>query len=75
MPFYRVWYREIDTPLAFSTTSRFTEAEIVDRILANEHIDVAAGPGVAPTVTQRIAQHGLAPVRYTEDESEINRIG
>jgi uncharacterized protein YciI len=82
MPFYEVWYRDIPEPLEFTTASRYTESEILDHILANEQI---AAPGAAPSeegqpvspkpsVSELIAQHKLAPVRYTEDGSEINTI-
>lgn len=74
MPLYRVWYRDIETPLEFTTATRTSEAHIVDRVLANENVAAPTGPGVAATVHDLIAQHKLAPVRYTEDESEIQNI-
>lgn len=74
MPLYRVWYRDIEEPLEFSTASRTSETEIVERVLANENVATPAEAGATPSVKDLIAQHKLAPVRYTEDESEINNI-
>lgn len=71
MPIYRVWYRNNEDPLDFATPGRCSEAEIVDRILDHEHIE----RGAPATVQALIARHDLAPVRYTEDESEMNTIG
>jgi hypothetical protein len=71
MPFYRVWYRNNEEPLEFSTPGRCSEAEIIDHILAHEHIE---RDDPTATVQQLIARHHLAPVRYTEDESEMNAI-
>ena len=71
MPTYRVWYRNNEEPLAFATPGRISEAEILDRVLAHEGI-APTGPATVPAL---IASHGLAPVRYTEDESEMNTIG
>ena len=75
MPFYRVWYRDNAEPLEFSTAWRCSEAEIVDRIVVQEHL--RQGEPAAPTsaVQELIARHHLSPVRYTEDESEMNTIG
>jgi hypothetical protein len=44
---------------------------MLDQVLAHEGIE-PTGP---TTVQALIASHGLAPVRYTEDESEMNVIG
>ncbi|ALK97842.1 hypothetical protein AB595_16290 [Massilia sp. WF1] len=82
MPSYRVWYRDIAEPLVFDAASRCSEMEILEHIFAHEHInsstDLAAqarDPAQpAPTVQYLIASNHLAPVRYTEDESEINII-
>jgi len=81
MPSYRVWYRDIPEPLEFVTASRCSDSELLDHIFAHEHIVPSVIPGQrgdpaspAPTVQELIAQHNLAPVRYTEDESEIQRI-
>ncbi len=70
MPTYRVWYRNNEEPLEFATPGRITEAEIVDRVLAHERIERSA----PSTVKALVASHNLAPVRYTEDESEMNAI-
>lgn len=71
MPIYRVWYRNNEEPLEFATPGRISETEIVEHVLAHEGIELA-GP---TTVQALIATHALAPVRYTEDESEMNTIG
>ncbi|MGJ7917949.1 hypothetical protein ACI48D_21015 [Massilia sp. LXY-6] len=75
MPTYRVWYRDIAEPLEFVTASRCSDREILEHIFAHEHIVRQAEPAsAAPTVQELIAGNHLAPVRYTEDESEINLI-
>jgi hypothetical protein len=82
MPTYRVWYRNNAEPLEFVTESRYSDEQILDRILAQENIIPfvipPAGRGepgaAAPTLKEVIARNNLAPVRYTEDESEINNI-
>ena len=76
MPIYSVWYRDIEEPLEFATTTRTTETAIVERILAHEKIaaPVRAGGTVSPSVTELIALNKLGTVRYTEDESEMNVI-
>ena len=71
MPNYRVWYRNNEEPLEFTTPGRISEAEMLDQVLAHEGIE-PTGP---TTVQALIASHGLAPVRYTEDESEMNVMG
>ena len=71
MPLYRVWYRNNEEPLEFTTPGRISEAEILDQVLAHEGIE-PAGPTTVPAL---IATHGLAPVRYIEDESEMNTLG
>jgi hypothetical protein len=71
MPLYRVWYRNNEDPLEFATPGRSSEAEILDQILEHERIE----RGAPATVQELIARHNLAPVRYTEDESEMNPIG
>lgn len=83
MPFYKVWYKNKPEPLEFSTAGRVSEEEIVDRVLAYEqriayvipegqHGDPVAA---RPTPQELIANNGLTPVRYTEDESEPFTIG
>lgn len=82
MPNYRVWYRDIPEPLEFASAGRCSDIEILDQIFAHENIAPSAIPSAqggnpasaAPTVQELIAQHHLAPVRYTEDESEIQTI-
>ena len=83
MPSYRVWYRNNPAPLAFVTAYRCTEWQILEHVLAQEKI-TAPTPSTAPdgtpaaagpSVKDLIASHALAPVRYTEDESETNTIG
>lgn len=72
MPSYSVWYRNNPAPLEFVTAYRCTEWQILEHILTQEKMaPVAAGP----SVKELIASHELAPVRYTEDESETNTIG
>jgi len=62
MPVYRVWYRNNDEPLEFTTSGRYSEAQILEHVLQHE------GVGAQDRNT-------LGPVRYTEDESEMNTIG
>ena len=76
MPLYRVWYRDNPEPLEFTTSWRCSEAEILDHVFTHEHIvQPTRQDAPAPTVQELIASHRLAPVRYTEDESEMNVIG
>lgn len=82
MPFYKVWYRNKAEPLEFSTAGRCREEDIVERILEEEHIAAHLIPDVnrggpastAPDLQEIIARNNLAPVRYTEDESEVQAI-
>lgn len=74
MPLYRVWYRDREEPLEFTTASRTSEAEIVERVLAYEQTAMPAESGNSASVAELIDLHKLAPVRYTEDESEMNVI-
>lgn len=74
MPSYSVWYRNNPEPLEFVTAYRCTETQIVDHILAHENIAPPAAAPATPTVQELIASNKLAPVRYVEDESEINTI-
>ena len=60
MPVYRVWYRNNEEPLQFATPGRYSEAQIVEHILQHEGLQ---------------QESDLGPVRYTEDESEMNTIG
>lgn len=71
MPIYRVWYRDNPEPLQFATPNRCSDMEILEHILAQEKI---APAGTEPTVSEIIEKNRLAPVRYTEDESELNVI-
>lgn len=83
MPFYRVWYRNNPEPLEFSSASRCGEQEILDRIFTHEQIVPIAipdatgnGPAMkAPTVRELVENNHLPPVRYTEDEGEMQSIG
>jgi hypothetical protein len=70
MPTYRVWYRNNEEPLEFTTPGRISETEIVEHVLEHERIERAG----ASNLQELVASHGLAPVRYTEDESEMNAI-
>jgi hypothetical protein len=72
MPMYSVWYRDIPEPLEFVTITRSTDMQIVARILDQEKIAAPVSGGA--TVQDLIAANKLAPVRYTEDESEMNFI-
>lgn len=74
MPHFRVWYRDNPEPLEFATAYRPSELQIVEQILSHEKIAVADRGADGNTVTALIAANSLAPVRYTEDESEINVI-
>ena len=78
MPNYRVWYRDNEEPLEFATAYRCSEQQILEQVFAHEKIAPSDGSGnsgaAAPSVQERIAANHLAPVRYTEDESEINII-
>jgi hypothetical protein len=69
-----VWYRNNEDPLQFTAASRLSEDEILDRVLAQEHITPSDLPPGAAGIQARIAGHDLAPVKYTEDESEMNTI-
>ena len=83
MPSYSVWYRNNPAPLEFATAYRCTELQILEHIFAQEKIAPAITPpagddmpvATGPGVKELIATHQLAPVRYTEDESETNTIG
>lgn len=80
MPYYQVWYRNNPQPLEFSSAARVRDEEIVARILEHEGIgaaDATEGTGATgvtdgqpPTLGALIQAHGLAPVRYAEDEGE-----
>ena len=76
MPHYSVWYRNQPTPLEFVTAYRCSELQILEHILAQEKIaSPPEGTPGGPSVKDLIAMHALAPVRYTEDESEMNTVG
>ena len=83
MPSYSVWYRNNPEPLEFATAYRCTELQILEHIFAKENIALAAAPAAraempvaaGPSAQELIVAHQLAPVRYTEDESEANTIG
>lgn len=71
MPFYKVWYRNNPQPLEFSSAGRARDEEIVNRIFQHENIDIpAVSDGQATTLGALVKAHGLAPVRYAEDEGE-----
>lgn len=78
MPFYRIWYRNNSEPLEHSSASILHEDKILDLVLQKENIvahlipdAVRGGPAsTGPSLKEIIAQNNLAPVRYTEDESE-----
>ena len=74
MPSYSVWYRNNPEPLEFATAYRCTETQIVDHILAHENLASPGADPAMPSVQDIIASNNLAPVRYTEDESETNTI-
>lgn len=80
MPNFRVWYRDNPAPLEFATAYRASELQIVEQILLHENIAMRDGGTTGTigtngtTATALIAANNLAPVRYTEDESEINVI-
>jgi hypothetical protein len=69
MPTYRVWYRNNEEPLEFATPGRISETEIVEHVLEHERIERGTS-----NLQELVASHNLAPVRYTEDESEMNAI-
>jgi hypothetical protein len=74
MPSYSVWYRNNPEPLEFATAFRCTEVQIVDHILDHEKIAPGAEAAPSPSASELIASNALAPVRYTEDESEMQTI-
>lgn len=74
MPSYSVWYRNNPEPIEFVTAYRCTETQIVDHILAHEQIASPEAASATASVQEIIASNHLAPVRYTEDESETNTI-
>jgi hypothetical protein len=71
MPLYNVWYQNKTEPLEFSSASRVREEQILDRIFEHEKL----APDASSTLSERIEKNNLAPVRYTEDESEPYTIG
>ncbi|WP_332875726.1 hypothetical protein [Massilia sp. S19_KUP03_FR1] len=74
MPSYSVWYRNNPEPLEFATAYRCTDVQIVDHILEHESISRVTNAATHASVTELITSNELAPVRYTEDESEMNTI-
>lgn len=83
MPLYKVWYKNVDEPLQFSSIGRCSEEEIVLKVLAHEgtteqlaaeraSADHADRPPLS--LAELIKHGGLGSVRYTEDESEMNAI-
>jgi hypothetical protein len=76
MPLYRVWYQNKSEPLEFTSAGILREDAIVERVLAQENIraDSDAAAGKPPSLQELIANNNLAPVRYTEDESEPQTI-
>lgn len=71
MPTYRVWYRNNEEPLEFASASRLDDIAILERVFEEEQIDQS----VVRSAKEMIATNALGPVRYTEDESEMNTIG
>jgi hypothetical protein len=71
MPTYRVWYRNNEEPLEFASAGRLDDGAILERVIEQEGIE----PSAVTTVKELIAKNGLGPVKYTEDESEMNTIG
>jgi hypothetical protein len=83
MPLYKVWYKNVDEPLQFSSIGRCSEEEIVLMVLQHEGMaeqlvaDRARGDQAdrqRPSLAELIKNGGLGSVRYTEDESEMNAI-
>lgn len=82
MPTYRVWYRDNAEPVEFVTASRYSDEQILDHILAHENMTTSVIPpaqqggrgAAASPLKELITRNNLAPVRYTEDESEMNTI-
>lgn len=83
MPFYKVWYRNNPDPLEYSSASILHEGKVLDLVLQKENIiahpipDAPRGApaSTGPSLKEIIARNNLAPVRYTEDESEPFTIG
>lgn len=83
MPFYKVWYRNNPEPLEYSSASILHEDKVLDLVLQKENIiahlipdAMRGGPAsISPSLKEIIARNNLAPVRYTEDESEPFTIG
>ena len=81
MPTYQIWYRDNEEPFIIDRASRLSDKQIVEEVMERERI---ALPPVAPAGTDHavptpdaaelIAKNGLAPLRYTEDESEMHTI-
>ena len=79
MPQYQVWYKGNAEPLEFASIGRLSDAEIVGKILEKEQIagllitDKNRGDAgdVEPPLSETIKRNGLAPVKYTMDESEM----
>lgn len=79
MPQYQVWYKGNEEPFEFASIGRLSDAEIVGKILEREHIagflitDKNRGQAgdAEPPLSETIRRNGLAPVKYTMDESEM----
>lgn len=81
MPTYQVWYRDNDDPYIFDRASRLSDKEIVEEIMQHENMPLppTAPAGLdhavpKPDAAELVAKNGLAPLRYTEDESEMHTI-
>lgn len=79
MPQYQVWYKGNAEPLEFASIGRLSDAEIVSKILEKEQIagslitDKNRGQvgDLEPSLSETIQRNGLAPLKYTMDESEM----
>lgn len=83
MPFYKVGYRNNPEPLEYSSASILHEDKVLDLVLQRGNIITHSIPdaplgtpaSTSPSLKEIIARNNLAPVRYTEDESEPFTIG
>jgi hypothetical protein len=79
VPQYQVWYKGHAEPLEFASIGRLSDAEIVSKILEMEQIagfpitDKNRGQvgDVESPLSETIQRNGLAPLKYTMDESEM----
>lgn len=79
MPQYQVWYKGNPEPFVFASIGRLSDRQIVAKVLEKERIvpflisdkNVGdAGEG-EPPLGEIIQRNGLAPLKYTMDESEM----